>query len=131
MVLNRIWCNTMKVLIDTNIFTLPIKFHIDIIQEIKRVIPNAELCTLESVIREIKNIKNEKTVKIAMQIIKNAEIKIEKEGGETDLALISYAKKNNAIICTNDKEIRQNSIKKQIPIMYMRKKKIFEVRGLP
>ena len=50
----------MKVAIDTNAFAMIEQFKIDLIEEIKKKIPNAEPVTIKQVINELKGIKDKR-----------------------------------------------------------------------
>jgi len=57
-------------------------------------------------------------------------IKIEKYPYNGDDAILEYALKNNCILATNDKELKKKAIKKGLPIIYLRKKRILEIGGI-
>ena len=120
----------MKILIDTNAFASIQQFNIDLIEEIKKEVPNAEIITLKSVIEELKNIKDKKASKYALELIKKEDIKTYEEKGKTDNAILSFALKNNTIVATNDKELKRKCIEKNIPIIYMRSKQKIDIRGI-
>ena len=120
----------MKVLIDTNAFAIPYQFKIDIIEEIKRLVPGAQLATLESVVKELKNLEDKRASKMAMDLIEINKIEIIDESGYADAALLAYAQSNDAIVFTNDRELKKSCQKMGVPVMYMRKKKHLEIEGL-
>jgi len=113
----------MKVVLDTNALTIAYQFKIDIFKELEKKVPNPEYITLKSVIRELEKIQDKKASKMAMQLIKKYEIKIIDEKGKTDNALSEYSKDNNAVLFTNDKELRTKAKKEGVKIAFMRKKK--------
>ena len=120
----------MKVLIDTNAFAMIQQFNIDLIEKIKEKVPNAELITLKSVIKELENIKDKRAANYALELIKKEKIKTFEEEGKTDDAIIKFAEKNKTIVATNDKELKKRCLEKQIPIIYMREKQKIEIRGI-
>ncbi len=120
----------MKVLLDTNALTIPYQFRIDIFQEIEKQIPKPEYVTLESVVKELERIDDKKASKMAKQLIKAYGIKIVREKGKTDDALLRYAKKENAVLFTNDKELRVRAKKAEVKTAYMRQKKRIFVEGM-
>lgn len=119
----------MKVVIDTNAFASIQQFKIDLLEEIKKEIPDAEIITIKSVIEELKNIKDKKAARYALELIKKEDIKTYEESGKTDDAILSFALKNNAIVATNDKELKRRCIEKDIPVVYMRSKQKIDIRG--
>lgn len=114
------------VMIDTNMFVLPSKFKIDIFDEIKKLVPSAHFYTTESVIREVKKLRD---AQIAFKLIKKQKVKIVDEKGETDDGLIRFAVRKEGIICTNDKELKKRCLNFNIPIIFMRAKKKLEMIG--
>ena len=119
-----------KVVIDTNAFAMIEQFKIDLINEIKKEIPNAEIITIKSVINELKNIKDKKAARYALSLIEKEKIKSYEEPGKTDDAILNFAIKQKAVVATNDKELKKRCIEKKIPIIYMRKKQKIETRGI-
>ena len=123
-----IWGNIMIVLLDTNFITLPEQFHIDIFIEIPKIVANAQLKTIRAVINELKSL-NTKAAKVGLQLIEEKKVEIiEKEGIADDL-LIETADELNAVIATNDKELRRRALEKNVKIMLMRSKKKIEMHG--
>ncbi len=121
----------MKVIIDTNAFAMIEQFKIDLIEQIKKEIPNAEIITIKQVISELKNLKDKKAARYALALIEKEKIKIEDAGeGKADDVIIKYAEEKKAAVATNDKELKKRCIEKEIPIIYMRQKKRIETRGM-
>lgn len=113
------------VLIDTNIFVLPFKFKIDIFEEIKKNVPDAKFQTLDGVIKEIKKLKQSKAI---LELIKKKGVKVVKKKGKTDDALLELALEENALLCTNDKELKKRCLKKGVSVMFMRGKSGLNIR---
>ena len=118
----------MMVLLDTNFITVPEQFGIDIFTEIKKIVPQANIQTLSQVIDELKSL-NTKAAKVGLQLLKINKIKIIKKNGKADDLLMEVAQKEQAIIATNDKELKQRAIKKNIKIIFIRSKKKIEIIG--
>ena len=55
-----------EVLLDTNFLTLPQQFKIDVLEEIKELVPNAELMTLAPVVEELSRLSEGR---IGMELI--------------------------------------------------------------
>jgi rRNA-processing protein FCF1 len=111
------------VLLDTNFLLVPEKFHIDIFEEIKRIIPNAKLATVEPVVGELQKLKK----KLALGFVKK--IEIIKKKGNADKALLETAIEKKAVLCTNDNALKRKSLSAGVPVIYLRKKKILEIVG--
>ena len=122
----------MKVVIDTNAFAMIEQFKIDLIEEIKKRVPNAEIVTIKKVIEELKNIKDKRASRYALELIKKEKIKEydTKKEGKTDDILLEFATEKKAAVATNDKELRKKCLEKGVPVIYMRKKQKIEIRGV-
>lgn len=114
----------MKVVLDTNFLALPAQFKIDIFADIRKMVPGAEFVALEQVISELENIDDRVAKKIGLQLIKKYKVQIKREAGKTDDAIFAYAKKNKAVVCTNDRKLKKKCKHEKIPVIFMRKKKI-------
>ena len=121
--------NIKLVILDTSAILMIFEFSIDIDDEILRLIGKSHILIPKTVINEIEILSNKgkgkkkEKAKACLDYIKkkyeSIDIKIEKIG---DDAIIEYAKKLNAIVVTNDKELRKNLKKYSIPIIYLRGK---------
>lgn len=122
----------MKVVIDTNAFAMIEQFKIDLIEEIKKRVPNAEIVTIKKVIEELKNIKDKRASRYALELIKKEKIKEydTKKEGKTDDILLEFATEKKAAVATNDKKLRKKCLEKGVPVIYMRKKQKIEVKGV-
>ena len=122
----------MKVVIDTNAFAMIEQFKIDLINEIKKQIPNAEIITIKQVIKELKEIQDKKAARYALDLIKKEGIKVFdlKKKGKTDDLLLEFAVKEKAALATNDKELKKKCLEAGVPVIYMRKKQKIEVKGV-
>jgi len=117
----------MMVVLDTNFLTLPTQFKIDIFGEIKDRIPDAEFATVRQVEKELERLG--KIGKISLAMLKKFNVRIAREDGETDDALLNLAFKNHGILCTNDRELKKRALGRGVPVMFMRKKKTLEIMG--
>jgi hypothetical protein len=120
--------SSKKVLLDTNFLTIPQQFHLDVEKQIKKLVPNARLVTLESVTKELEALPNGQ---VGMEMIEKGIVEIE-EGTrkDTDEEIIEYAVKKNAVVCTNDKELKNRLTRLKVPIIYLRKKTRLELKGV-
>lgn len=122
----------MNVLLDTNFLTIPEEKKIDIFEEIKKKLPQAHFVILKSIKKELKKL-NTKASDVALQLIKRKKVKIvelnKKQGLETtDDEIVEYGKRNKAFVATNDKELKERCLKKNIPVIYLRSEKTIEIR---
>ena len=115
-----------RAVLDTNFILIPFQFGVDIKAELDRILGfSYELCTLESVLKELKGLSKEKTkdgraAKASLEMTKNLTI-IPAEGAADD-ALLALASKD-MIICTNDKVLKEKIKRKGAPLIYLRQKK--------
>jgi len=117
-----------KVVLDTNFLVLPQTKKIDIFKQIKQKKPRAKFIVLKSIQKELKEM-NTKASKVAQQLIKQKNIEIDTiktDKTHTDDKIIEYAKKKNAEVATNDKELKKRCQEKQIPVIYLRSNKKIE-----
>ena len=106
-----------KIILDTNFILSCLNFKIDFISEIKRISNfNYELYIFEGTLKEL---ENKKLGKLALDIIKNKNIRvINSKNSYVDEDILSL--KGDYIIATNDKAL----IKKlKLPIIRIKQKK--------
>lgn len=110
---------------DTNFLIMPERFGVDIFAEIREKFPDAEFATVGQVVTELKKMKK----KFALGMIKEFKMKIVKETGDTDTALLNAAARESGAVCTNDLELKKRCIGKKVPVVFMRNKKTVEMKG--
>ena len=88
--------------------------------------PDAKFVTITQIVNELKEMDTG-AAKFGLQLLSRVDIK--EEPGKADNALLSYAKKHNAIVCTNDQELKRRCLKNKVPVIFMRKKKTLEIQG--
>lgn len=116
-----------EVLLDTNFLTIPQQFKLDIITEIKCLVPNADLVAITPVARELEKLKEGA---IGRQMIEKGQVRlVEYESECTDKAIIEYALKNKAIVATNDKELKEQLRRLNVPVIYLRERQKLELQG--
>jgi hypothetical protein len=122
-----------KVIIDTNFFTIPYQFRIDIFEEIHQKIPEEhELITLSGVIRELENLAENKgrdsiAAKVGLELIEKKGIEILQSQGNVDDAIVGLADKQK-VVATNDKDLIKRLKDKNVKILYLRGKNHLELR---
>jgi hypothetical protein len=117
----------MMVLLDTNALTLPYQFKIDLVGEIRKLVPDAQLVTLSQVVGELKHISDRAAGKFALEIINKEGIRVVESTGPADAALLRYASENGAALCTNDIALKKACKEKGVRVIFMRKKRILEM----
>ncbi len=99
------------VFIDTNMLLAPFQFGVDVISEIERLVPGADLYVLSGTIRELDRIaergtKERKYAALAKKLISIHRIRIIEREGPVDSVLVELAK-NGAYVATNDRDLRR------------------------
>ena len=117
----------MKVVLDTNFLMISGQFKINIYEEIRKNIPDAEMITSKEVLDELQMIDN-KDSKLAEKIFEKEKIKILELGKPVDDKLLEFSYKNKVILCTNDKELRNKALKKGVTVMFMRGKNKIDMK---
>jgi len=127
------------VVLDTNILTVPAQFSVDIFAESERVVERRiEFVVLKSVIHELERkledaVRTEKfKFKIALDFVERCTIIDLDELTSTkpvDDQVLEYALSVHGIVATNDKELREKSLDRGVPVLFMRGKKRLELQG--
>lgn len=129
----------VKVVLDTNILTVPAQFSVDIFAESERVVERRiEFVVLKSVIQELERnledaVRTEKfKFRIALDFVERCTIigLDELSSAEpVDEQILEYALSVDGIVATNDKELRKKSLERGVPVLFMRGKKRLELQG--
>jgi rRNA-processing protein FCF1 len=120
----------IKVLLDTNFLIAPIKFKIDLFEELKELKFETKLHVLDESLREVQNIDHgihESTVKKMIDLYNITIIKTTEKKFVDDL-LLDYGKKGYAI-ATNDRELKKRLDLENIPYICMRQKRTLEFKN--
>ena len=130
-----------NVLLDTNFLLIPAVFNVDIFSEFERILPNYELFILDKCIKELEGIvgnqkgKHRSAAKIGLSLLKKYNvgiIKTEKHINRdkplptihyVDDIILDLAVKNNYVVATQDKELKEKLKKQGVKIITLRQKK--------
>jgi rRNA-processing protein FCF1 len=125
------------VLFDTNFLLLPVRVGIDVKSELNRLLGAYQIVIPSVVIQELEEIKdkNSKTsreVAFAKRLPPHEIIKTQLKKEETvDNLIIRTAKKNNYIVATADLGLKQRLREQNIPVIYLRQKRVLVLEGTP
>ncbi|RLE66874.1 MAG: hypothetical protein DRJ38_00555 [Thermoprotei archaeon] len=122
------------VIVDTDIILHSLENKIDLVEEIRSIIEYPiQLCVLRSTIYELEKIarigswRTSRMARIALKMLVNKNIEIIDDEclGDmpTDEKIVLLAEKLDAIVATDDRELRKKLEKKEIPVIYTREKK--------
>ena len=114
---------------------IPAQFHVDILAELGRILPNFAFVVPSFVIRELENIKKRSKGKariaasVALKLVESSDIRVVdadlKYRERVDDALLRISK----ILCTNDRELQKKARNKGITVVYLRQKKYLAIEG--
>lgn len=129
----------IQVILDTNFLTIPAQFGIDVFSEAERVLERSiEFILLDSVIEEIRaklesSGKTEKRIfSVALDLTERCkviEVNQSMRGLLVDDQLLEYAISVKGVLATNDKELKERSIERGVPVLMLRGKKYLELNG--
>jgi rRNA-processing protein FCF1 len=150
MALNRLWSDkitqlgenkqnlTLKIILDSNFLFLPAQFHIDIFEEVRKLLnKNFEPVLLSSTYEEIKKFAKSKNPRIVRQATiallfaqkcKITPIQLQPEESNDD-AILRLATKWKCPVATNDRLLRKRLRKVNIPVIFLRQKSHLEIEG--
>jgi len=128
----------LKVILDTNVFFVPLQFKIDIFEELETLLNmNFEPVVLSPIKRELEKIAKQdspKMRKLASYALKLAEkcVFFEVKGkisSSPDDAIVEMAKKWRCPVFTNDRELKKKLRNIRVPVIYVRQKSRLEING--
>ncbi len=129
---------SVKIILDSNAFFVPLQFRIDIFEELKALLNmNFELILLSPIRRELEKIaekgspKMRKKASFALKLAEKCKFfeVNEKFAGSPDDAIVQMAQKWNCPVFTNDRELRKRLRNINVPIIYVRQKSRLEIDG--
>jgi rRNA-processing protein FCF1 len=129
----------LKVILDSNALFIPLRFGVDIFEEVKSLLNrNFIFVLLSPVKRELELLGTKDSSKMrreAAYALKLAEkckfFPVDKdENLPTDEAILETAKAWNSPVFTNDKQLRKKLRDISVPVIYVRQKSRLEIDGL-
>jgi uncharacterized protein len=130
---------TLKVILDSNAFFIPLEFKIDIFNEIERLLnQHIDFVLLSPVKRELEVLASKNSPKIRRQAVfalrlaeKCTYVPVEKDQNlTTDDAIVKVASAWNCPVFTNDRQLRMRLRDISVPVIYLRQKSRLEIDGL-
>lgn len=127
---DRLWGNSniTLVLLDTNAILMIFEFSIDLEEELTRLIGSHKIFVPEAVVHELKIIQykgkgnRKRLAKPALQFINKYSIIHHSEYDTADDAIVHVASEKNAIVVTNDRELRNRLKEKNVSRIFLRGK---------
>ena len=115
----------MKVVVDTNFIILPFTRKIDIFEDIKYLVEDAQIIVFDIVLEELKKVRPllyEGVIKLID--IKNVKITKIQKTESVDDTLLGYCISNKTFLATFDKELKQKALKKGVPLIITKGRRI-------
>jgi rRNA-processing protein FCF1 len=115
-----------KVILDTNFLLVPFQFKVDVYSLIRQF---GQPMTLDSCKKELERLARGKTkdalhARAALILLKMKNLKIEKSFYSSDAAILSYSKKHNCFVATNDRKLIKALKSNGIRIIRLKQKKL-------
>jgi hypothetical protein len=128
---------TLKVILDSNAFFVPLRFKIDIFEDLRATLNrNFTPVLIPAVRREIEKmakIASPKMRKEAAYALKLTEkcrmIKVDEEEGSADDVVVKAALELSAAVFTNDTKLRKRLRNINVPVIYVRQKSHLKIDG--
>ena len=124
----------LKVILDSNFLITPAEYHIDILQEIPRVLDrNVELVVPSEVYKEMERISlRSRRSSLGLTLMKKCKVLHTKinEDEKVDDAIIRHAREWGSPVATNDQVLKRRLRSLGIPVLSMRGKKRLELHGV-
>ena len=125
---------------DSNFFFIPLRFGVDIFEELKRLFgENVRYIVLSVIVDEIKLLKEDannslkKEVDFALLLTEKCRVidEVVKPGENIDDVILRTSMERGYIVATNDSELRRRLREKAVSVVYLRQLAFLEVDGLP
>lgn len=120
----------VEVLLDTNALLMIFQFKIALEKELDRLLGNYEIFVPGCVLEELKHIAvRDRTAKTALTYLQKRNYKIVDARGRADKTLLELAKERNAVVATNDRQLRKALRCENIPVIFLRAKTHLALEG--
>jgi rRNA-processing protein FCF1 len=130
---------SVKVILDSNAFFIPLQFKIDVFNELKLLLSKRfELILLSPVKQELKalakkgSLKMRKNVAYALKLAEKCTyVEVDFPASAlTDDIIVRIAKELKAAVFTNDRQLKQRLRDISVPVIYVRQKSRLEIDGM-
>jgi rRNA-processing protein FCF1 len=139
MAFSQVEKKTLKVILDSNAFFVPLQLKLDIFSDLKRLLNRSfELILLSPVKRELKVLaitgspKMRKNASYALKLAEKCRyVEVDTPSSAlTDDIIIEIAKEWQAPVFTNDRQLKKRLRDISVPVIYVRQKSRLEIDGL-
>jgi len=128
----------IKVILDANFLFIPSQFHVDIFEELTKLLDQKfDLILLLPTYQEIQRIaekgspKMRKLASLALNLAENCSIvNVETHPEEShDELIVRVAKEWGCPVATNDRELRKRLRKENVPTIFLRQRAYLDIEG--
>ena len=139
MAFSQVEKKTLKVILDSNAFFVPLQLKLDIFSDLKRLLNRSfELILLSPVKQELKVLaitgspKMRKNASYALKLAEKCRyVEVDTPSSAlTDDIIIEIAKEWQAPVFTNDRQLKKKLRDISVPVIYVRQKSRLEIDGL-
>ena len=137
--LSQVEKKTLKIILDSNAFFVPLDFKIDLLNDLKKLLNrNFELILISQVKKELEALVEKGSPKMrkkASYALKFAEtcnyIDVKASASaQTDDIIVKTAKEWKAMVFTNDRGLKEKLRNISVPVIYVRQKSRLEIDGM-
>ncbi len=128
----------VSVILDTNFLFVPLRFGVDIFEELERVLGRPVRCLVpRSVVEELNLLKRgsnpsfQKEIDFALELVRRCQVTDEERilAGDVDDHIMHLAIRTEYPVATNDKEFRRRLRAEGVPVIFLRQRTHLELIG--
>lgn len=115
------------ILLDTNFLLIPVQFNVDVYTQARELMPDSELIVLKQSLKELEKVKKGD---LALKVMNSMNVNIINtsiSASNVDELILRYAQKNDCIIATQDKELKQKALKNGVSVLILRQRKYLQL----
>lgn len=123
----------MMYALDTNFLMIPHYYGVDVLTEITRLNPGAETVTVPAVVDELRSLaaagrgRDNLAAEVGLKLVEMGVTVLPFSArGSTDDILVALAQEKEAVVCTQDKELKQRLAKIRRPVVILRNRSHLE-----
>ena len=125
-----------NVVLDTNALMLPYQFGINVEKELSRLLGICRIIVPKSIVEEMERITERggsdgRAAQLGLSIVKKKNYRVVETEARGDDAVLEAALKMDAVVVTNDKELKSRAAELGLPVVYMRGANKLEMVGEP
>lgn len=123
----------MMYALDTNFLMIPHTHSVDILTELTRLNPSAEMVTVPAVVDELRSMasagrgRDNLAAEVGLKLIDiGINVLPFSAPGSTDDILVALSQEEGAVVCTQDKELKQRLAELKRPVVVLRNRSHLE-----